>query len=101
SKNRAMAPAQYAQLFVQARDNFSARLSALAKQNPTYADAVLQYLLGNGSEREVMDALQTRGISLPVPWTRSYRALAGLYFLSGEPQISESFDSILGARTVG
>ncbi len=98
---RVIGAAQYAELFMRRRDNFSVRLSALAKRNPSYADAIIQRLLTTESEPEVLDALRTRGANLPPPWTNSYSALAGLYFLSAEPWAGESFDAILGPRTVG
>jgi tetratricopeptide (TPR) repeat protein len=101
NKNRVIHPIRYAELFVRTRANFSARLNALAKQNPAYADAVIQYLFSNGSEHDVLEALQTRGANLPAPWTKSYSAFAGLYFLSSEPWVGTCFDFILGPRTVG
>ncbi len=99
--NRVMAPARYAQLFVHMPGDFAARFSELAKQNPSYADAVVQYLLSNGPEHERAGGAPGTGANLPAPWTQSYSALAGLYLLSSEPWVGASFDSILGPHTVG
>ena len=101
ANNRVIDPREYAQLFVRTRGDFQVRFNELANRNLTYADAVIQLLLNNGSEQEVMETLRTRGAHSPEPWTKSYSGLADLYFLSGAPQVGESFDSILGARTVG
>lgn len=76
------------------------KLTALAKHNPAYADAVVQTLIATRTLSSVSAAIQARGSVLPSPWSATYTALTGLYFLSPAPLVQASFDSLLGPRTV-
>ncbi|MDQ2711703.1 MAG: hypothetical protein M3Y24_05605 [Acidobacteriota bacterium] len=93
-------PSSFAELYVVAGPDLPARLTALSKRNPKYADAVVHYLIANRPLGEALAGIQTRGGVLPALWTKSYTALAGLYFLSPEPAVPAAFDSVLGPRTV-
>ncbi len=100
-KNQLLAPGEYAELFIQSGGNLPARLAALAKRNPAYADAVVQSLLSTRTLPAVSAAIQARGSVLAASWSAAHLALAGLYFLSPVLSIQASFDSLLGPRTVG
>ena len=63
---------------------------------------MVQYLIANTNEQKADTALRARATSkvegLRIP---AYVALTGLYYSSARPEVSQSFDLLLGPRAVG
>ncbi len=93
--------ATFAALFLSSGGDLDARLTGLAKDNPAFANVVLQHMLSRGSETQMFQAIRARGTLLSPLWIDSYTALAGLYFHSSDPRVPQAFDTVLGQRTVG
>ncbi len=91
---------EFARLFVGMGGDLNRRINDLAAHDPDRANAVGQHQLNEAPARAAVGAIAARGQQLSPLWTKSYTALAGLYFLTPESWASQAFDSALGPRTV-
>ncbi len=96
-----LAPDRYAKLVMAAGGDLASRVAAIASTNPDLANHVVQYLIAHGDASNSFKAVDARGSALSPLWTRSYTALAGLYFLSPDPRVANAFETALGPRTAG
>ncbi|MBV9266202.1 MAG: hypothetical protein JO061_08550, partial [Acidobacteriaceae bacterium] len=93
---------QYPRLFLEwAGGNLTENVARLATISPRQADAVIQYLISDGSEAAVFESIAARGRSSGALWKNSYTAMAGLYLLSADARVPNAFEAVLGPRTVG
>lgn len=95
------AGADFLRLFVVAGGDLNQRIAALAEQNRTRANEVVQYLIVNARPALAVSGISARGSRLNGLWIDSYTALTALYTLSREPWGVHSFDQALGPTTVG
>ena len=61
----------------------------------------VQIAIGSDKPALAYAAVQGRGASLPVVWTRAFTALAGVYFDDHAPAIGAAFADALDTRTIG
>src|SRR5262249_33321142 len=59
------------------------------------------FVLARGTTELAHAVVSARGHARPPVWTKSYTALAGLYFAENQPQVNTAFLSALGDETIG
>ena len=61
----------------------------------------VQFAIAGDRAELAYSAVQTRGSSLALVWTKAYTALAGQYFNDRAPAIDAAFQAALDTRTIG
>jgi cellulose synthase operon protein C len=64
-------------------------------------EAAANYVMANGDAGLAHSMLMTRGQHRPPVWTKSYRALAGLYYAEPTAEVNNAFLDALGDKTIG
>jgi predicted Zn-dependent protease len=76
-------------------------LVGLASSWTPWGEQVANFVVANGDESLTQAVVSARGKARPTVWTKSYSALAGLYFADSKPEINAAFLSALGDQTIG
>jgi tetratricopeptide (TPR) repeat protein len=88
---------RYAKLIANDPAHYSGRIPA-----NDFGNSVVQYLVAHTNAQNSFQALQARATTgVPALWGPVYTALTGLYYSSSQPQVHQSFDTLIGPRTVG
>jgi hypothetical protein len=77
------------------------QLVQLASSWTLLGQQAADFVVANGDAALVHAAVSARGRLRPVVWTKSYSALAGLYFGETTPEIRAAFLGALGDQTIG
>jgi tetratricopeptide (TPR) repeat protein len=90
-------PERYAKLIANNPAQYSARIP-----HSDFGNGVVQHLIADTDEQKAEAALVARATSkVDRLWTPAYLALTGLYYTSAKPEAKQSFNTLLGPRTVG
>jgi cellulose synthase operon protein C len=86
---------RYAELIANDPSKYAARI-----KNNTAGLAVAGYLVSNTDENRAFQAIDA--LKEPADlWHPAYTALVGVYYLSKQPRVPQSFQQLMGPRTVG
>jgi predicted Zn-dependent protease len=77
------------------------QLVQLASNWTPLGQQVADFVMANGDAALVHAMITARGQLRPAVWTKSYGALAGLYFRETTPEIRTAFLGALGDQTIG
>ncbi len=77
------------------------QLVQLASNWTPFGEQASEFVLAHGYAALAHAVIHARGRSRPAVWSKSYTALAGLYFEDTTPEIKSAFLGALGDQTIG